>query len=252
MSNVIPPGAIPKLWRQRNKDGKEVGSWYIHINKKPINLRSQDYMKARERAREAFYNGKRDFSDDRYVELPALPPMETAQPKIETPRAATGDWTADVVSAAGAGIRPDDVFTPGGAPEAERPKAEPILPQNPFAPSNDNTSKETPKVDGTTFLSPEMIEGFINQAAATMVELQLALQDWVAARWLKIEMGPVPLSHGSRKISEQIWHQAIREMVPENIPLPAWLVAPIATIMLTMPVQLEGAKPLKAPTEPVK
>jgi hypothetical protein len=242
--NTIPPGAIPKLWRQRNNSGNEVGSWYITVKKKPVNLKTKDYMRARERAREAYYNDKRDFPDDRYSETLALPPMESERPQIAQPVSKpSGDWTSDVVDAAGAGLRPE-VFPAGEPP----PRVE--LPQN--SPSSEE-KKDDFKIggDGKTRISPEMIAGIIKQMASVLVELQITMQDYLWAKWAKIEAGPVPPTHQSRAVSEELWQQAIREWIPPELPIPAWLLAPLICASLTIPVQLENAKPIKKPTEPI-
>jgi hypothetical protein len=240
MSNHLPPGAIPKLFRQRNKDGKEVGSWYINIQKKPINLRTQDYMKARERAKAAFHEGKRDFSDDRYEVQALLPPIpEPARPIL--PQNSSNDWIGDVVNAAGNGLKPE-VFPPDNPPPIETKATD--------SNAEYGTPKpEPPPSDGKTRISPEMIDGIIKQAAAVVTELQIVGQEWLLARWGKIQAGPVSPVHESRTITAGLWEQAIREWIPPELPIPPWLLAPLVCAALTIPVQLEGAKPIKKPDE---
>jgi hypothetical protein len=236
MANQLPPGAIPKLWRGRNKEGKEVGAWYIHIKKKPVNLRTQDYTKARERAREALA-GKRDFVDERYFEESVPEETSTSQRQIaaipETPETTqgAGDWASDAQRAASAGttaVKLDEYIPPP-------PKDEPI------------TAKPipTPGAADSTNLPPELMEGLIKQIAHTLVELQIHCQEYLAIRFGKFQPGEVPLESDARKIPAAIWESAVRKMIPTDVPLPEWLVAPLLVAMLAGTLQLEGATPLR-------
>ena len=85
-----------------------------------------------------------------------------------------------------------------------------------------------------------------------LTELQIAGQDWLIARYAKVQAGEVPYVGPKaigREAGKEIWTQAINEMFPSEIPLPPWLVAPIAIAALTVPVQLADAQPLKKKEE---
>ena len=242
MSNPLPQGAIPKLYRQRNAGGKEIGNWYVRVKTVPINLRTQEYMLARERAREAYYDGKRTFPDERNPPLLALPPIKEKTATVELPQfvsppTPSTDWAADVSRAAGEGLKPE-VFPPGISPPSattETPKTE---------------SSGATGTNGQSKISPQMIEGIIKQAASVLVELQIVGQEFLWRRWGKIEPGTVPETHDARKLSTELWEQAIREWIPTDIDIPPWILAPIVCAALTVPVQIDGAKPLKKPEEP--
>lgn len=244
MSNPIPPGAIPKLFKLRNADGKEIGNWRINIKQKPVNLRTQDYMLARERARQAFYEGKRDFADERSIDVPlltAIPETFNRAPIAPDAPKVSGDWTSDVTAAAGAGLKPE-VFPP-------EPTGRPRDAGNPIFESPTPIKESSPNGDKSK-ISPEMIEGIIKQAAQVLVEIQIQGQEYLWARWGKIQAGKVPENHDSRKIPLELWEQAIREWIPPELPIPPWLLAPIICAAMTVPVQIEGSTPLKKPTDP--
>lgn len=239
MANPLPPGAIPKLYRLRNKDGKEIGAWYCKISKKPVNLKTQDYFKARERAKEAV-TGRRDFTDDRYFE-------ETGAPKVDPAPAAQAkadDWTGDAVRAASQAITPDEIIPPprqlGPAPdygasttgETSKPDDKPDNP-------------ETPPNPDSTQIPPEMMAGLIKQFAGTLVELQLHAQEYLWLRGVKINPGSVPADHDARIIPQTIWESQLKKWMPTDVPIPEWAAAIILTAVLGGTVQFEGATPLK-------
>jgi hypothetical protein len=246
--NTLPPGAIPKLYRMK-RDGKEFGAFYVNIKKKPVNLRTQNYFKARERALQAVEGGRRDFPDDRYFEdnTPIIP-TEVPAANNPTPSAATpivaGDWTADATRAAAAGVEADQYFPPALPPmpqpassgwEDAAPKAAPMPAAKPAG------------AEGSTSLPPEMLDGLIKQIAVTIVELQIQGQEYLWLRFGKLQPGVVPLDSKARELPVAIWESQVRKWIPTDVPLPEWLVAPILCAALTIPVQLEGATPIKKP-----
>jgi hypothetical protein len=235
MANNLPPGAIPKLFRQRNKTGQEVGAWYCKINKKPVNLRTQDYMKARERAKDAV-NGRRDFPDDRYFDDPATP---NAAPIPKVDENAANDWTTDATRAAAQVVEPDAYFPPGKAPEPE-------VPPPTDAPKVD---AETPKSneDGNTEIPPEMLDGIIKQIAAVTVELQLHAQEYMWIRGVKINPGAVPADSDARKVPQELWERQWKKWMPTNVPIPEWAAAIALTAFMGGMVQFQGATPLPTP-----
>ena len=262
MANNLPPGAIPKLYRQRNKSGQEVGAWYIRVKGTPVNLRTQDYMKARERAVEAYQGGKREFSDDRYSEQSPPLQLEAVKERLSSghpvevqfrdppkptqlPQSSgSDDWTSDVSSAASNGIVPDAVIPPF-KPPADAPKPPPVVDATVVGEEQTKSSESEAPKDDYTKIDPKMLDSIVKQAAMMAVELQLLGQEWLAARALKIKMGPVPEGHNARVVPAQIWEQWLRTMVPTDLPIPPWLAAPLVLMAMSVPVQLEGATPIK-------
>jgi hypothetical protein len=233
MANPLPPGAIPKLYRNRNRDGVEVGAWYCKLQKKAVNLRTQDYFKARQRALEAV-TGKRDFTDDRYFGDDGAPKM------LEAVKSTGGvdDWTADAMRAAGAAsaAQPDAYFAPGEKPPEED---SPAPPQD--APK---VEPESPKVtqDGdSTQIPPEMMDGLIKQVANTLVELQLHGQEYLWIRMAKMNPGFVPPESDARRIPCAIWESQLKKWLPTDVPIPEWAAAIILTAFMGGTLQFQGA-----------
>lgn len=247
MANNLPPGVLPKLYRQRNAEGKEVGAWYIKVKKKPVNLRTQIYSKARDRARDAFFNQVREFVDDRFYETPA-PESPITSPDVEGQGSSgpLSDLAADVASAASSGLKPDAYFDatgketplPSAVPEGserpptDAPKVEPESPK-PNAPDGD-----------TTHIPPEMFAGMMSTCANLLVEGQLRGQEWMLARGLKMKAATVGPDDMARMIAVKFWQQQLAEWVPQDIPLPKWASAMIAVSTLGLMAQLNGATPI--------
>ncbi len=251
MANNLPPGVIPKLFRQRNKDGKEIGNWYIKIKKKAINLRSQSYSKARERAKDAWEMGVREFQDDRFFETPA-PVSPIRSPDINAP-VPGNEWAADVAAAAASGLQPDAYFDSAG-------KQTPLLTAVPGIDAPGDGKPPTAKVedekkssDESTAIPPEMFDGMINNLATVLVEAQLQGQEWLIARAAKVKAGPVPMNNVGRAAGTKFWDQQLRKWLPSDVPLPEWAAAMCAVAMFSIPVQLQNTTPIvkeDAPSSP--
>jgi hypothetical protein len=225
---------LPKLYRMRDKSRKEYGPYYCTIEKKPVNLKTQDYFKARERAREAV-TGRKEFADDRFFDEAnnLKKPAET----VATPQTAqSDDWTADAMRAAASGDVPYEYIPPAQSTPNPETSATP----------------ETPKpTDGNTNLPPELMEGLVKQIASTLVELQIHGQEYLWIRWGKMQPGEVHPDSDARKIPAAIWESAVRKWIPNDVPLPEWIVAPVLVAMMAGTIQLEGARPIpKAPETP--
>lgn len=223
--------ALPTIFRMRDKARKEFGPYYCKIKgaDKPTNLRTQDYFKARERASEAA-GGKHEFTDDRFI--PDEPKTETPQTPGQPP---TDDWRTDATRAAASGDIPYEYIPPNPNPD--------------IYPPNNPPKPETPKPEGdNTNLPPELMEGLVKQIAATLVELQIHGQEYLFVRIGKIQPGQVHPDSDARKIPAAIWESAVRKWIPNDVPLPEWLVAPILVAVMAGTIQLEGARPIpKAP-----
>jgi hypothetical protein len=225
---------LPKLYRMRSKDRKEFGPYYCNLDKKPVSLKTQDYFKARERAREA-QGGKREFSDDRFFDEN----NDIKAKSVETPNqgAQSDDWTADAMHAAASGDVPYQYIPP--------PKPDEAAQSTVNAPKSDSS-----KPDNTN-LPPELMEGLVKQIAATLVELQIHGQEYLWLRIGKVQPGEVHPDSDARKIPAAIWESAVRKWIPNDVPLPEWLVAPILVAVMAGTIQLEGARPIPKAPAPV-
>jgi hypothetical protein len=222
----------------RTKDRKEFGPYYCNIEKKPTNLRTQDYFKARERAGEAL-GGRREFTDDRFIpdDQPAKATPDYSANNQAQPQA--DDWTADAMRAAASGDVPYEYIPPNKPiPEVGHyPAGTPPKPET-----------EKPKED-TTSLPPELMEGLVKQIAATLVELQIHGQEYLWLRIGKIQPGEVHPDSDARKIPAAIWETQVRKWIPSDVPLPEWIVAPVLVAFMAGTIQLEGARPIPKPAE---
>ncbi len=253
MANPLPQGSIPKLYRIK-KAGKEIGSWQVIIKGKRVNLRTQDYLLARERAREAVTTGNTTFSDDSREQL-ALSPMPQAPTgnRFDSPpplqSSGSDDWISNLANAA-ASIegQPD-------APQASPPQSEPVTPDGYAEPFEKADEPADAPTDDKTSIPPELFDSVLGQVAMGLVQGQLMLHQWLAKRWAKVELSEVPFtgeSAASRKVGVAMWKEALKDLFPSDIPLPAYLAAPLMVFMMGLPVQLKGAKPIDPNAEPTQ
>ncbi len=248
MANPLPQGSIPKLYRIK-KAGKEIGSWQVIIKGKRVNLRTQDYLLARERAREAVTTGNTTFSDDSREQL-ALSPMPTRSESPPPSQSSGGsdDWISNLANAA-ASIE--------GQPDAPQPtpQSEPVTPDGYAEPFQKTDEPADAPTDDKTSIPPELFDSVLGQVAMGLVQGQLMLHEWLAKRWAKVELGEVPFtgeSAASRKVGVAMWKEALKDLFPSDIPLPAYLAAPLMVFMMGLPVQLKGAKPIDPNAEPTQ
>ena len=247
MSNNLPPGTVPKIRRIKIK-GKEIGNFYIMLRGEKVNLKTTDYMTARDRAKEAVEVGTKEWPD---ANQRALPPVggEFRQESQNTP----SDWTADVAAAA------SGAYVPPTAPEPAQPDAvyPPALP--PVVDKEGATDKPPPTSDGETFpeftqIPPEFFEQVIDQAAQILVELQLTGHAFLIRKMLKREAGEIPENHAARKGTIMIWKAWLSKSIDPKIPLPEYVVAPLMLLAFAGPEQLMTSKPIpkeeKGPVSP--
>ncbi len=232
---------VPKL--KQRKDG----NWTVKVDGKNLNLQTTVYAVARERAKEAAYEGKRDFTTDS---------SRFYQSTTDTPTAATGapagiadDWQSDVADAVSAGLKPDAYINGNGSafPLLGPADVDGAPPPPNGAPHTPDEKPPTP--DGSTTIPPEMFEGMMLNAATVLVEAQIRGQEWLIARALKANAGPVPMSNIGREAATKFWQQQLAKWMPSDVPLPEWAAAMIACAMFSIPVQLQGATPIKVEQE---
>lgn len=261
---------LPKLRRNRNASGKFIGNWWIpDPNGGPrINLGTQDAKVARENARAALKNGKRDFTPDDeaaaaatvaaldHVEEPP-PPPEAAPPAPPTlalvpqdappadappsPKPA-GDWAADANAAAQSSPAEEDKAA--GEMPAEEPR---------------------PKLSELPFLQTAIVS-----ASKLAVYVQVALQTWAARRFFKLELPPLDDPAKAPKTIEefsamlsspwpttdprepgrQVYEAIVRRMIPEDMPIPDWALAPALVAAFTLMAQVPHARRVRPDGQP--
>lgn len=215
---------IPPL-KRRKKDGQEVGPYRVRINGERIDLGTEDYSVARARAAEAMM-GKRAW--------------EVVTQSSGSPNA--DNWTADLGDAA------STVETPiGEMPEDISGESGTYIPPG----ATEETPTDEPGV--STKISPEFFDGILGQCASMLVELQLMGHEWMAKRFARVQLGPVPAEGPqaiARKAGTEMWKAALKDMFPDEIPLPPYILAPLMVAALGLPVQAAGATII--PEEPAQ
>lgn len=240
------PLPLPKFKRDRNKFGQEVGPYKVKVGKKKVNLKTETYTVARERAREAFYDGKTNWEDERFYDktAPDAPSKTSGIPFT------MGDWASDLASAAES-VKPDSVRTPDGR-EIALPTADPDAgADSPRSHANTSSAGGTSGPDApkssegdSTEIPPEMVEGLIRQLAELAVEVQISGQEWLIKRYAKVQPGGVPVSAFGRVQSAKMWESQLKKWMPTDVPLPEWAVAIVLCAMFTVPHQVQNAQPL--------
>lgn len=249
MAYRLPPGVLPSLFRQKRKDGKgrvrEVGCYYVQVKSKRINLRTANEAKAEVRRLEAI-NGVRDWPYDE-VEVPMTDVTPPSTPTLRL-LPAVQDPQVDELARAVAGLGSPQTG-PQTGPEPEDPPhfedAEKIHEgdgSNPPPPSNAPTpGPEAPKEDSTT-LPDNFLDQSIGMCAMVAVELQVMMQAYLIKRFGKVEAGPVP--DAIKVASVEVWTLYFKTIVPKDVPLPGYLVAPILLATAGVAAQVMGAQPI--------
>ncbi len=157
----------------------------------------------------------------------ALPPIGTS-PNGETPRSEEG-------------VKPDGYIPP---PRGWADAVADAAAAGGAAAEEDADEEEGP--------DPELMDGLIEQAAELAVELQLMFQAWLIKKRLEAKAGEVPTEGPQAKgriVGAKIWKKEIRRMLPGDLGLPGWLLAPLMIGAYTLPVQLGNATPIPKSSE---
>lgn len=269
------PGPIAsRLPRRYKKGGKEMGSFFIRIDGKDVNLRTDDAEEALRRTKLA-RQGKRDFTSDGGARaanavVAGLTGTDDAKtsPVVEPPPAASPVLTP--TAAPPSGLPP--VNTPAAAlppissssSGPSTPPADPVRPDGYIPPPTgwaDAVSGAAGASEGSAaeeaegledVLTPDMLDELLGQAADVVVNAQIWAQAFVARKgWVigvRVKMGEVPDSGPSakgRELGRKFWVRCFKKLVTRYMPdleLPDWLVAPVLVASLTLPVQLAGAE----------
>jgi len=270
-----PSGRTPYRYK---KNGKHIGSFFVRVGKEEINLKTKDANDANARAKRA-RAGEREFSYDSdaavsanavtaaitgtggarsapVVEPPAAPapslpppapPVASVQPaalhSVHTPPAALPTTPAAPPPAAAG-----DAYIPPPLGWAEGARAAAAAASS-ARPDEGGEGADAEEEAGSV-LTPDMLEDAIDEAAGRVVELQLMLQSWLAAKgWIapgiKIQTAPVDPSNKGRVISKRIWKRCFTRLAARlmpNLEIPDYIAAPVMLLALSLPAQFgEGA-----------
>lgn len=227
----------PPLWKVK-REGKRIGSFYFTApGGKRVNTGTADAIKANK-------------FEDRWLAKIAAAAQKTEVQGAAAATIAALDATPDMDPPASDPPPPPDLPAAGGvAPE-------PIAADHYLPPPGDTgdwagdaaraaaggsegaAASRAPQVD------PQFLDEIIDQAAVTLVELQIAGQDWAIKRGLKIKAGGVDGDSKSRAPGVALWKGQLRKWMPTDIDAPEWLLAIIITAATTVPIQIANATPL--------
>ncbi len=279
-------------FRRKNKQRKEIGPFYTRSPEgKDICLRTKDAAKALKRLVEA-KQGRRTFENDdagaaRAVAEALVGTGGEPSPVVEPPPPAASGLPAGGPPAPSALLppthtaaaalppvppQPQPESPAGGSSGAPTPVTGPIIPPPAgwadqvaaaaAAPSSSGPAGEGGDIDLDDLkLSEAELDEVLGEAAAWVVELQLGLQAELAKRGyvvpkLKVKMAQVPADAKGRSIGAKFWKRCFKKLIAKYFPdldLPDWLVAPVLTAALTLPVQLgQGAELIRPDGSTVK
>jgi hypothetical protein len=264
--------SLPELHRNRKKNGRYYGSFWVRWDGERCTLDTEDPGLARAR-RKQVVAGKRFGKPAAVAVSSSTPPplgrelvdaldQVDGQSQQPTPEMGTGPVPAPGPPAASP--PPADVApraaTPLALPPVEAAKAAgwaddlgAAAAASDAAASSGAPGDGGPTSDGGSRVGfdPAWLENGIKKAAGLAVEAQLWLQEWAARRWGEVELGKVPKDSDAREPGRDLWEGFIRRIMPTDLPIPDWLAAPIAVAMFTLPVQLAGARPISKNPAPV-
>ncbi len=229
---------LPKMWRKKNRAGKQVGNWLAKVAGDEVNLGTKDAELARTHLREAVEKGRREFFDE-----------------IDVAAAALGD-TAATPAAAQSVQHPPAAAAPAApaAPEVVAPAAPAALP--PIPPPDPQEFADTAAAAGEAAeaassaapggggpfpggpdLPPDVLDGFLRNGAAVIVDMQLGLQAALIRRYSGRKAGPIPPDSAVRAMAAEAWVAQLKIWFPADTMLPPWAMA-IALPLMAIPVQV--------------
>jgi hypothetical protein len=226
---------MPRMWRKRNKAGRQVGNWLAKVAGDEVNLGTKDAELATRHLREAL-DGRRDFHDE-IDEAAAALPDTTAEAPAAAPAAPAAAPAAS--PAAPAAAPPASSASP-----AALPPIPPVDPQD-FADTaaaadeaagagSDEASSADPPDPG---MSPDVLDGFLRNGAALIVDAQLGLQAALVRRYTGRKAGPIPPDSAARGAAAEAWVAQLKIWFPADTMLPPWAMALLIPAMC-IPVQV--------------
>lgn len=277
------PKTLPRLWR-RKRDGAEFGAWHVYVRNKPVNLCTDDREIAGERRKEAV-RGVRKWPRKFMKQVRGgagggadgnLAQLGDVAPESTTPQNVAG--TNGPGTDAGGG----SAETPPASDSVPVIEPEPI-PQAPADAGNwaedfnqpagaaaDAAPEAPPRLRLTDF---EWFAGALVTASKLAVGLQLKGQAYCMRVLGDIEagrVGPPPVvvagegmaaiaatmkkastpwdENDPREPGRRAYERTIVALIPEELPIPAWLKsfeAPIITAINTAPVQWETGRKIE-------
>jgi hypothetical protein len=222
------------MWRKKGRQGRQVGNWLAKVDGDEVNLGTKDAELAGRHLKEAL-KGRRDFSDEIDKAAAALPDITAEAPAAAPPPDPGPAPAAPAASAAASPVAP--------AASAALPPIPPADPQD-FAdtaaaageaagagPEGAAPEGETPGVGN------DVLDGFLRQGAALIVDMQLGLQAALVRRYTQRKAGPIPPDAAMRGMAAEAWVAQLKIWFPADTMLPPWAMAVILPAM-AIPIQV--------------
>lgn len=237
---------LPKMWRKKNRAGKQVGNWLAKVDGDEVNLGTKDAELARRHLKEAL-GGRRDFGDEIDQAAAALEDTGPASQVVQDP----GPAAAPSVQPAAAPASPASPASPGPASPASFAALPPLPPVDPqdFADTAaaageaaDAASSASPDGGGgpegpAAGVGPDVLDGFLRNGAAMIVDMQLGLQAALIRRYTGKKAGPIPPDAAMRVMAAEAWVAQLKIWVPADAMLPPWALALLLPAM-AIPIQV--------------
>lgn len=233
---------------RKKRGGKFYGNWLVSVDGVDVNLGTKSATIAEKLVPEA-ERGRRDFKSDAQAAAEDLDQVAGGE------GAAGGTEARDSSAGQTPSLPPAPPPPPaaqGGAPaQGQEQSQTPQLPQetaeeaaraeaeatNAAAAATDPSSPTAANDNAVPNLPPEVLDGFLRQAGAVMVDAQLWLQAYGIKRATGRVAGEIPPTAQVRSIAAEAWVAQLKIWFPSDKMLPPWAMALVLTAMCA-PVQL--------------
>jgi hypothetical protein len=291
MKRKIKPRRLPKLW-QRDRGGVKFGSWHVYVKNRPINLHTKDVEIAKKR-RGLALGGQQDFRDDAQgaaadaiAALGEVAPqpqiLNPGEPQVPPATAQPGLRAAAPSPEMGAPAAPETI-EPEPIPQSEQSTAgwaDDVSAAAGASTGDAGATAEAPRLRLADFA---WFKAALVTGSKVAVGLQLHAQAWAMrlvgdveagrvgpppsvrepdspesmAAFMKIASAPWD-ERDPREPGRQAYERTIVALIPEELPVPAWLKwfeAPVITALNTAPIQWQTGQKIKrgpdgAPEQP--
>ncbi len=244
---------LPKMYRKKNRAGKQVGNWIAKVAGDEVNLGTKDAELARTHLREAVEKGRREFVDEIDAAAAALGDIaatpaaaQSVQPLPAVAAPAAPAAPPPAAPAAPAALPPIPAPDPQDFADTAAAAGEAAEAAASAAPGGGGGPEAPPEVP------PDVLDGFLRNGAAMIVDMQLGLQAALIRRYTGRKAGPIPPESPAREMAAEAWVAQLKIWFPADTMLPPWAMALLIPAM-AIPVQVATSTEIpddeKEPTE---
>lgn len=262
--------------KRKKKGGAYYGNCFTVIDRLRIDLGTEDHRVALKRLRAAM-KGQRDFTSDATAAAdatvqqlaamagtaaPIAPLLEEPEKTMQTPPPQLA-------------LVPVDRPAPPPPPNPSPSSPDPFEAANAAAAATEDPSSSGPTgapIPETPLRFAEIpwLKGAFISASKFLVALQLRAQEWAVKYTMGLQLGPVGPQMPEPKNIEELhalfaklaepwdqndpreagrstWEGFLKRVCPDQLPIPDYVLAPLAVLVFTLPVQFAGAVPVETP-----